>query len=51
MTTFDPDTLSHDPDVLRDIVKRFGGRLALNCDVIEGGNLRVNQDVELIRSL
>ena len=49
MTTFDPDTLAHDPNVLRDIVKRFGGKLALNCSVEEGGEIRVNQDVSFIR--
>ncbi|MBI3209732.1 MAG: MOSC N-terminal beta barrel domain-containing protein [Candidatus Solibacter usitatus] len=47
MTTFDPDTQAHDPDVLRDIVKRFGGRLALNCDVERGGVIRVGQEVDL----
>jgi uncharacterized protein YcbX len=47
MTTFDPDTLAHDPNVLRDIVKRFGGKLALNCEVIAGGVIHVNQAVEL----
>jgi uncharacterized protein len=50
MTTFDPETLAHDPNVLRDIVKRFGGRLALNCDVLEGGVVRVGQEVELLRA-
>jgi uncharacterized protein len=49
MTTFEPDTLAHDPGVLRDIVKRFGGRLALNCEVIEGGEIRVNSEVEVVR--
>ena len=48
MTTFDPDTLAHDPSVLRDIVKRFAGKLALNCDVIEGGSISVGQQVKLI---
>ena len=43
MTTFDPDTLAHDPSVLRDIVKRFGGKLALNCDVETAREIRVNQ--------
>jgi uncharacterized protein len=38
MTTFDPDTLAHDRNVLRDIVKRFAGKLALNCEVLEGGD-------------
>lgn len=49
MTTFDPDSLAHDPSVLRDIVKRFGGTLALNCDVIRGGRIEVNQPVEIRR--
>ncbi len=47
MTTFDPDTLEHDPDVLKGIVKRFGGKLALNCYVIRGGDIRVGDSVEL----
>jgi hypothetical protein len=48
MTTFDPDTLAHDPSVLRDIVKRFEGKLALNCEVIRDGDIHVNQDVRVI---
>jgi hypothetical protein len=40
MTTVDPDTLERDPDVLRDIGRRFGGRLALNADVARGGTIR-----------
>jgi uncharacterized protein len=47
MTTFDPDTLAHDPEVLRDIVRRFGGELALNCDVVQGGLIQVDQKAEL----
>jgi uncharacterized protein len=47
MTTVDPDTLKQDPGVLRDIVERFGGRLALNCAVIRGGTIRLGQIVEL----
>jgi len=50
MTTFDPDSLEQDPRVLRDIVERFGGRLALNCDVICGGTIRVGQAVELVKT-
>jgi len=50
MTTFDPDSLAHDPNVLRDIVKRFGGKLALNCDVIRGGRIEVNQTVGIRRT-
>src|SRR4030095_8622034 len=37
MTTVDPDTLERDPEVLRDIGRRFRGQLALNADVARGG--------------
>jgi uncharacterized protein len=46
MTTYDPDTLVQDPGVLRDIVKRFEGKLALNCAVLQGGDIHVNQPVQ-----
>jgi MOSC domain-containing protein YiiM len=49
MTAFDPDTLVYDPNVLRDIVKRFGGKLGLNCDVVSGGDIQVGQPVEFVR--
>ena len=39
MTTVDPDTLEVDPEVLRDILRRFNGRLALNAEVVAGGQL------------
>lgn len=48
MTTYDPDTLQQDSVVLKDIVKRFGGELALNCGVEHGGVIERNQDVELL---
>lgn len=48
MTTYDPDTLAQDATVLKDIVKRFGGKLALNCAVEQGGRIEVNQTVELL---
>jgi len=48
MTTFAPDTLRQDRNVLRDIVRRFDGKLALNCWVIQGGNICVGDDVELV---
>jgi len=47
MTTFDPDTQVQDPAVLKDIVKRFAGTLALNCAVKKGGPLNVRQTVEV----
>lgn len=37
MTTVDPDTLERDKEVLRDIGRRFGGRLALNAAVSRPG--------------
>lgn len=49
MTTFDPDTLRQDTGVLRDIVRRFDGELALNCRVLEPGTVEVGQNVELLR--
>jgi hypothetical protein len=45
MTTFDPDTLKQDLNVLRDIVKRFEGKLALNCAVPGGGEIVEGQEV------
>ena len=48
MTTVDPDTLQVDPGVLRDIVRRFGGRLALNADVVRTGTIRVGDPVRLV---
>lgn len=50
MTTFDPDTLQQDVDVLRGINKRFGGLLALNCSVLHPGTIRVGAPVELIQT-
>ncbi len=47
MTTVDPDTLVVDPGVLRDIGRRFGGRLALNAEVLRGGDVAVGDEVRL----
>ncbi|MDZ4864597.1 MAG: MOSC domain-containing protein [Gemmatimonadota bacterium] len=49
MTTVDPDTLVRDPEVLRDIGRRFGGRLALNAEVTRPGLVRVGDTVKLVR--
>jgi len=49
MTTFDPDSLKQDRQVLRDIVQKFGGTLALNCFVIRGGEIRVGDHVVVAR--
>lgn len=48
MTTVDPDTLDRDPEVLRDIGRRFRGRLALNADVLRPGIIRVGDPVRLV---
>ena len=48
MTTVDPDTLERDPEVLRDIGRRFGGRLALNAEVLRSGPIRVGDEVRFV---
>lgn len=48
MTTVDPDTLVRDPEVLRDIGRRFGGRLALNAEVVREGTINVGDPVTLV---
>ena len=40
-------SLERDPEVLRDIGRRFGGRLALDADVVRGGTVRMGDDVVL----
>jgi uncharacterized protein YcbX len=49
MTSFDPDTLAQDKDVTIGIYRRFEGRLALNCFVIEPGEIAVGDEVVLVR--
>jgi MOSC domain-containing protein len=48
MTTVDPDTLARDPEVLRDIGRRFGGRLALNAVVARPGTIAEGDRVTLV---
>jgi len=48
MTTVDPDTLVVDPGVLKDIGRRFGGRLALNAEVLRPGVVTVGDEVRLV---
>jgi len=45
----DPNTLERDPKVLRDIGRRFGGRLALNAWVVREGHVREGDPVILVR--
>ncbi len=47
MTAYDPDTLIRDREITQDIYRRFEGKLALNCFVIEGGEISVGDEVQL----
>ncbi len=51
MTTVDPDTLVRDPEVLRDIGRRFAGQLALNAEVLRPGLVSVGDEVRLVRPI
>jgi uncharacterized protein YcbX len=48
MTTYDPDTQVQDHKVLRQIVKQFGGALALDTVVINGGYIAIGDPVEFV---
>jgi len=47
MTTYDPDTLKQDLNVLKRIVNELRGTMALDCDVDSGGLVRIGQPVLL----
>jgi len=49
MTSYDPDTLAQDKEITRGIYRRFDGKLALDCFVIEGGEIAVGDAVLLVR--
>ncbi len=49
MTTFDPDTLRQNIDVLKEIVRKFDGKLALNCFVIQPGEIHVGDVVKFVK--
>ncbi len=49
MTTVDPDTLDRDVEVLKDIIHRFDGQLALNAGVRVPGTVHVGDAVHLVR--
>jgi hypothetical protein len=36
MTTYDPDTLEQDRNIVRRIVREHDGRMALDCSVLRG---------------
>jgi uncharacterized protein YcbX len=48
MTTYDPETMSQDPAVLRDIVRRFDGTLCLNAAVVTPARITVGDPVHLL---
>ncbi|HKZ77502.1 MAG TPA: hypothetical protein VJ124_04200 [Pyrinomonadaceae bacterium] len=48
MTSYDPDTLVQNKEITRDIYRRFDAKLALNCFVIESGELTVGDEVQLV---
>lgn len=49
MTSYDPDTLIQDKETTRSIYRRFDGKLALNCFVIESGEITVGDEVQFVR--
>ena len=49
MTSYDPDTQVQDKEITRSIYRRFEGQLALDCFVIEGGEIAVGDAVQLVR--
>jgi hypothetical protein len=48
MTAFDPDTLQQDRNILRSIVRELGGKMALDCALLQGGPSREGDPVTLI---
>ena len=49
--TAQPRALVQDQEITRGIYQRFDGRLALNCFVIEGGEIAVGGEVRLVRGV
>ena len=49
MTSYDPDTQVQDKAITRGIYRKFEGKLALNCFVIEGGTITLGDEVHLVR--
>jgi MOSC domain-containing protein YiiM len=48
MTTFDPDTAEQDTEVLLRIHRELGGALALDCEVVQPGEVNVGDPVTLV---
>lgn len=47
MTTFDPDTAEQDTEVLLRIHRELGGALALDCEVLQPGAVKVGDPVDV----
>jgi uncharacterized protein YcbX len=47
MTTFDPDTAEQDKEVLLRIHRELDGQLALDCEVLQAGTVKVGDPVEV----
>lgn len=48
MTSYDPDTQAQDKGITRSIYRRFEGKLALNCSVLEAGEISVGDEVQFV---
>lgn len=48
MTAYDPDTQARDKTITQEIYRRFEGKLALNCFVIDGGDISINDEVQFL---
>lgn len=48
MTTWDPDTIEQNANVLRRIAREFDGTMALNCSVLAAGEISIGDDVRLV---
>lgn len=48
MTSYDPDTLEQEREITRGIYERFEGKLALNCFVIQDGEIALGDEVEIV---
>jgi len=48
MTTFDPDTLQQDRNILNRIVHELNGTMALDCAVLQGGLIHQGDPVNLL---
>ena len=49
MTTYDPDTLKQDLNVLKSIVRKLDGVMALDCSVVSGGLIEEGDLVALLK--